>query len=123
MKGKVTIHKGTVASNQHWIANRHIAAQIIADTLRIGQQNISLPTSDFQNLKTFRIRGVNYISATDSSIHKVYLWNDNAREIQGFPLQGKAIDIDVDLDKNVWIATAKDDNTLAVYQIGTLIPQ
>ncbi|WP_404812753.1 hypothetical protein ACIRNY_05085 [Capnocytophaga canimorsus] len=123
LKGKVTIHKGTVASNQHWIANRHIAAQIIADTLRIGQQNISLPTSDFQNLKTFRIRGVNYISATDSSIHKVYLWNDNAREIQGFPLQGKAIDIDVDLDKNVWIAIAKDDNTLAVYQIGTLIPQ
>ncbi|MFJ1402859.1 hypothetical protein [Capnocytophaga canimorsus] len=123
LKGKVTIHKGTVASNQHWIANRHIAAQIIADTLRIGQQNISLPTSDFQNLKTFRIRGVNYISATDSSTHKVYLWNDNAREIQGFPLQGKAIDIDVDLDKNVWIAIAKDDNTLAVYQIGTLIPQ
>lgn len=107
--------------NHYLTGNQHTTSFLSENTLSIGNVRLSIPDGIYERQKLFRIRGMNYISVTDTKNQRVYLWNEQGKSVQNFPISGvSSLSIDVDLDKSVWLVVAKSANVLSVYETNDL---
>lgn len=107
--------------NHYLIGNQYTTSFLSGSTLSIGNTKIQIPEAKYEKQKLFRVRGVNYVSANDIENEKVYLWNEQGKLVQDFPMEGiSPIDIEVDLDKAIWIVLATTKNRISVYEIKEL---
>lgn len=117
LNGKVSYTKRNLVSDHYLIGNSFTTSYLSDRTLSIGTKLIEMPRGTYDRQKLFRIRGVNYVSAYNWDKNEVYLWNEKGNLIQGFPLKSRnQIDIDVDLDKTIWIAVASGKKNVCVYE-------
>ncbi|MDO5104577.1 hypothetical protein [Capnocytophaga sp.] len=121
LNGKITVNERKWDRNHFLIGNQHTTSFLSGTTLSIGSMRIEIPDGKYPKQKLFRIRGVNYVAATDIRQGKAYLWNEQGKLVQHFPIEGVTqMDIDVDLDKSVWVAVAKSKRELCVYEMNDL---
>ena len=87
--------------------------------LSIKGVNYKLPLGSYTKPKIFNYQGKILIGVTDLNEKNIYLFNDNAILINGFPLKGTSpIDvIDSDNDGKIEILTKVDDFSLVSYEI------
>lgn len=124
---RIDLNGNTIVNDREWarehylIGNQHTTSFLSGNTISIGTTRIDIPDGRYERQRLFRIRGVNYVSVTDSYQKKVYLWNEKGELIQDFPLIGNTpIAIDVDLDKSIWIVVGKTNKQLHVYEVRDL---
>ncbi len=121
LTGNITKTERNWDRNHFLIGNQHTTSFLSGNTLSIGSVRIQVPDGKYERQKLFRIRGVNYVSATDLREGRAYLWNEQGKLVQDFPLEGiTQIDVDVDLDKSIWVALGKTKRELCVYEIKDL---
>lgn len=117
LNGNMSVTKKELSPDHYLIGNSFTTSYLSNRTLSIGSKLIELPRGEYDVQKLFRIRGVNYVSAYNFDKDQIYLWDEKGTLLEGFPIRGKSqIDMDVDLDKNVWIAIAQTKTNLCVYE-------
>ncbi|MDO4228485.1 MAG: hypothetical protein Q4C98_01605 [Capnocytophaga sp.] len=118
LNGNIVKTERNWEKNHYLVGNQYTTSFLSGNTISIGTTRIQIPDGKYDKQKLFRIRGVNYVSVNDLANHKVYLWNEQGKLVQDFPLESfSAMDMDVDLDKMIWIVLGKSSNELSVYEI------
>ena len=124
---RIDLNGNLVKSERNWesshylIGNSYTTSFLSEKTLSIGATKINLPDGKYGRQKLFRIRGVNYVSVNDVFSEKVFLWDEQGKLLEDFPLEAVSqIDIDVDLDKSIWIASGKTKKQIVVYEMKEL---
>ncbi|MEK9756087.1 MAG: hypothetical protein VW371_03575 [Bacteroidota bacterium] len=89
------------------------------NNLSIKGVNYKLPLGSYTKPKIFNYQGKILIGVTDLNEKNIYLFYDNAKLINGFPIKGTSpIDvIDSDNDGKIEILTKVDDFSLVSYEI------
>ncbi len=89
------------------------------NNLSIKGISIKLPYGNFSKPKIFNVLKKTFIGITDLSENKIYIYNNNGKLSDGFPLSGNSI-IDVkdsDNDNKIEIITRLDDYSIVIYEI------
>ena len=115
-KGGIRKEKKQLADDFYWGGNKHILVALSGNVLSIGAKKVNLLEGKYTRPKQFRIRGVNYVSVTDTQTQKAFLYDEKGNLVKDFPVESiSVIDIDVDSDKSIWIATEKSPTEVILY--------
>lgn len=89
------------------------------NTLSIKNKKIDLEFGVYSKPKIFYINNKVYVSITDTQTSKVYLFDSNAKPIDGFPIYGNSlIDIkNADKDNALEIITIGEKNSILFYEM------
>lgn len=121
LQGNVTREQTALSENHFFMGNAHLTTKLSDSLLYMNDKITTLPGNHFSDPKVFRIKGENYVSVIDTLNNKSYLIGQNGKFVEGFPMESESsIDVGVDKDKSIWIATQKSKRTLVVYQTQSL---
>ena len=117
--GKVNLKNLDLAENNRLVANEDHLVYLNENELTINNSSVSLDFGLYTNPQLFRIGRKTYISITDTQAKKVYVFNENAELLPGFPVYGTSeVDIaNADLDKRLEMIVKGDDNEVLIYKL------
>ena len=120
-KGEIRQEKKPLLTPFYWGGNKYALYALSGTELSIGNQKISLLEGNYTRPKLFRLRGVNYVSVTDTNTQKAYLYNEKGALVKNFPVESVTpIAIDVDLDRTIWLVAPKTSTELVLYTVKQL---
>ena len=117
--GKVNLKNLDLAENNRLVANEDHLVYLNENELTINNSSVSLDFGLYTNPQLFLIGRKTYVSITDTQAKKVYVFNENAELLPGFPVYGTSeVDIaNADLDKRLEMIVKGDDNEVLLYKL------
>lgn len=117
--GKVNLKNLDLAENNRLVANEDHLVYVNENELTINNSSVSLDFGLYTNPQLFLIGRKTYVSITDTQAKKVYVFNENAELLPGFPVYGTSeVDIaNADLDKRLEMIVKGDDNEVLLYKL------
>lgn len=117
--GKVNLKNLDLAENNRLVANEDHLVYLNENELTINNSSVSLDFGLYTNPQLFLIGRKTYVSITDTQAKKVYVFNENAELLPGFPVYGTSeVDIaNADLDKRLEMIVKGDDNKVLLYKL------
>jgi hypothetical protein len=117
--GKVNLKNLDLAENNRLVANEDHLVYLNENELTINNSSVSLDFGLYTNPQLFLIGRKIYVSITDTQAKKVYVFNENAELLPGFPVYGTSeVDLaNADLDKRLEMIVKGDDNEILLYKL------
>ncbi len=117
--GKVSKNDLKLSENNLIYIHDNDLVYVDNNILSIKGISINLPFGSYSRPKVFKFPNKKLISITDFNEEKIYLYDENGKILEGFPLKGKSIIdiIDSDNDDKLEIITQLDGNSVVSYEI------
>ena len=108
-----------LAENNRLVATENHLVYLNENELTINNSSVSLDFGLYTNPQLFQIGRKTYVSITDTQAKKVYVFNDNAKLLPGFPVYGTSeVDLaNADLDKRLEMIVKGGDNEILLYKL------
>ncbi len=115
--GKVSSQKLDVGRNYWFAINGNVKVTLDDNLLRINGKLAELPLGVYTNPQLFNVNRNTFITITETQEKKVYVFDQNGKILNGFPVYGTAAaSIDSGSSKNnIITATKGDANSLILY--------
>ncbi|HKJ49567.1 MAG TPA: hypothetical protein VJ973_10780, partial [Christiangramia sp.] len=107
-----------LAENNRIVADRNNLVYLNENELSINSKTINLDFGLYTDPQLFTVRNRTLIAITDTQTQKVYVFNDNAELLEGFPVYGtSSVDIaNADLDSKLELVVRGEENEILVYE-------
>jgi len=108
----------TSGNNLHLVASENILVTLSENILNIDKKEITLDFGLYTAPKIFELKGMTYISVTDTQANRVYLFDENAKLMPNFPVYGTSeIDLNnIDSKNHLEVVVKGEENTVLVYK-------
>ena len=118
-KGNVTRTPKVLNQNHSIDMTSKSFVSLSENTLTIKGIPVNLPFGNYTRPKIFYVNNIIFVSTTDTSSQKVYLYLSNGSAVGGFPVYGNStIDIvNADDDSALEVVVQSDNSDLLIYQI------
>ena len=107
-----------LAENNRIVADRTNLVYLNENELSINSKTVNLDFGLYKDPQLFNVKNRTLIAITDTQTQKVYVFNDKAELLEGFPVYGTSqVDIaNADLDSKLELVVRGEDNELLVYK-------
>ncbi|WP_026935300.1 DUF3352 domain-containing protein [Christiangramia echinicola] len=107
-----------LAENNRIVANRNNLVYLNENELSINSKTIDLDFGLYTDPQLFTVRNRTLIAITDTQTQKVYIFNDKAELLEGFPVYGTSqVDIaNADLDSKLELLVKGEDDEILLYE-------
>lgn len=117
--GKVDLKNLDLSENNRLVATENHLVYLNENELMINNSSVSLDFGLYTNPQLFQIGRKTYVSITDTQAKKVFVFDDNAELLPGFPIYGTSeVDLaNADLDKRLEMIVKGGDNEILLYKL------
>ncbi|WP_298246653.1 hypothetical protein [uncultured Christiangramia sp.] len=117
--GKVDLKSLDLAENNRLVANANHLVYLNENELVIDDFSVNLDFGLYTDPQLFEIGRKTYVSITDTQAKKVYVFNEKAELLPGFPVYGTSeVDLaNADLDKRLEMIVRGGDNEILLYKL------
>ncbi len=107
-----------LAENARLVANEKNLVYLSENQLHINEQIIELDYGLYSNLQLLEVDNRTFISIRDTQTQKIYLFDDEANLLEGFPVFGTSqVDIaNADVDSKLELVTKGEENEILIYE-------
>ena len=107
-----------LAENNRVVADRNNLVYLNENELSINSKTINLDFGLYTDPQLFTVRNRTLIAITDTQTQKVYVFNDKAELLEGFPVYGTSqVDIaNADLDSKLELVVKGEENEILLYE-------
>ena len=107
-----------LAENNRIVADRNNLVYLNENELSINSKSIDLDFGLYTDPQLFTVRNRTLIAITDTQTQKVYVFNDKAELLEGFPVYGTSqVDIaNADLDSKLELIVKGEENEILLYE-------
>ncbi|MDX1761230.1 MAG: hypothetical protein R3218_03670 [Christiangramia sp.] len=118
-QGQVSKKNLELAENNRIVANDDHLVYLNENQLSIDGKNISLDFGLYTDPQLFQFSKRTLIALTDTQTQKVYVFDENAELLEGFPVYGTSkVDIaNADLDSRLELVVKGDENEILLYKL------
>ncbi|GAA4307316.1 hypothetical protein GCM10023115_38410 [Pontixanthobacter gangjinensis] len=118
-QGKVSKKDLELAENNRIVANDRHLVYLNENLLNIDGKSINLDFGLYTDPQLFQFRKRTLIALTDTQTQKVYVFNDKAELLDGFPVYGTSkVDIaNADLDSRLEMLVKGEENEILLYKL------
>lgn len=114
--GKISSQKLDVGRNYWFAINGQVKVTLDENLLRINGKLAELPLGVYTRPQLFNVKRDTYVTITETQEKKVYVFDQNGKILNGFPVYGtSAAAIDSGSGNNIIVATKGDSNSLILY--------
>ncbi|APG61095.1 hypothetical protein [Christiangramia salexigens] len=117
-KGGIVISDLGLAENSKIIADERNLIYLSENVLSINDKKVELDFGLYTNPQVFKGRSGILVSLTDTQTQKVYVFNQNAELLNGFPVYGNSrVDIsNADIDSQLELIVKGEENEILIYE-------
>lgn len=117
--GKVNREKLNLAENNKINATEDLLVSLNENILKINGKEFELDFGLYAQPQIFSENGEKYIAITDLQAQRVYVFNEKAELLPGFPVYGTSqIDLgNVDIDQRMEFAVRGEENEILLYKL------
>ncbi|MCH4824534.1 hypothetical protein ML462_15280 [Gramella lutea] len=107
-----------LAENNRIVADRTNLVYLNENELSINSRIVNLDFGLYSDPQLFNIRNRTLVAITDTQTQKVYVFNDKAELLEGFPVYGTSqVDIaNADLDSKLELVVKGEENEILMYK-------
>ncbi|TRO67044.1 hypothetical protein [Christiangramia sabulilitoris] len=116
--GRISTSDLNLAENHRITASRNDLIYLSENELNINSESTDLDFGLYTDPQLFTLRDRTLIAITDTQTQKVYVFNDKAELLEGFPVYGTSkVDIaNADLDSKLELVVRGEENELLIYK-------
>ena len=107
-----------LAENNRIVANRNDLVYLSENELNINSNSVALEFGLYTDPQLFQFRNRTIVAVTDTQTQKVFVYNEKAELLEGFPVYGTSqVDIaNADLDSKLELAVRGEENEILIYE-------
>ena len=118
-QGQVKTENLELAENNRIVANNDHLVYLNENQLSIDGKIVNLDFGLYTNPQLFQFRKRTLIALTDTQTQKVFVFDENAELLEGFPVYGNSkVDIaNADLDSRLELVVKGEDDEILIYKL------